>query len=140
MNRTDTLDVLSRKLAPFVMMFGLYLVAYGHVSPGGGFQGGVVLASGAVLLLLGARPDRVASLFPPRAMRVAEAGGFLAFLVVGAAGLLFARAYLANFLPTRSTGGVLDAPLLLLLNAAIGIEVGAGITLICSFLFRGVEE
>lgn len=39
-------------LAPFILMYGIYLILFGPVSPGGGFQGGVVLASAVVLVLL----------------------------------------------------------------------------------------
>lgn len=137
MNRTDILDVVSRKLAPFIMMLGLYLFAYGHISPGGGFQGGVVLASGAVLLLLGSWPARTAGLFPVHAVGLVEAAGLALFLALGAMGVALGRGFLGNALPTRPSGGVLDAPLVFLLNGVIGLKVGAGITLICAYLFRG---
>ena len=64
MHKTDILDVMARKLAPFILLFGCYLVAYGHLSPGGGFQGGVVLASGIILLLLCKGVEPIQQLFP----------------------------------------------------------------------------
>ena len=39
-NRTELLDVVTSKLGPIVLIFGLYVMLFGHVSPGGGFQGG----------------------------------------------------------------------------------------------------
>ena len=53
--RTEIIDVVAGKLAPIVLVFGCYVMLYGHVSPGGGFQGGVVLASGIVFIAIGKR-------------------------------------------------------------------------------------
>ncbi|HSV93512.1 MAG TPA: MnhB domain-containing protein [Desulfobacterales bacterium] len=137
MNRTEILDVVSRKLSPFIMMFGCYLIVHGHISPGGGFQGGVVLASGAMLLLLGARESLAARLFPPRAVNLVETGGYVAFLAVGGLGMVLAGAFLANVLPTAPSGGLFDAVTVFVLNVVIGLEVGAGVTLACAQLVRG---
>ncbi len=41
-----------RLLVPFIQLFGLYVIVHGHYSPGGGFQGGVVLGASFVLLAL----------------------------------------------------------------------------------------
>lgn len=41
-----------RFLTPFIQLFGLYIIAHGHYSPGGGFQGGVVLGASFILLAL----------------------------------------------------------------------------------------
>lgn len=41
-----------RFLTPFIQLFGLYVIAHGHYSPGGGFQGGVVLGSSFILLAI----------------------------------------------------------------------------------------
>lgn len=53
---SDTGDVivktLARLLMPFIMVYALYVVMHGHYSPGGGFQGGVILAAGFVLLVI----------------------------------------------------------------------------------------
>jgi multicomponent Na+:H+ antiporter subunit B len=49
---SDILDAASRLLAPFVLLFAVYVIAHGHDSPGGGFQGGVLLAAGLILVKL----------------------------------------------------------------------------------------
>ncbi|HDQ44940.1 MAG TPA: sodium:proton antiporter [bacterium] len=136
MKKTDILDVISRKLAPFILLFGMYLITYGHLSPGGGFQGGVVLASGVVLLLLCQGTDRVQKLFPLPVVNSAEALGFLAFLLMGFAGVLFGGGFLSNFLPVGKAGEVPGAGFILILNLVVGLKVGAGITLICFYLFK----
>ncbi len=48
--RTGIIGVITAKLGPAILMFGLYIMAFGYRSPGGGFQGGAVVASGIVIL------------------------------------------------------------------------------------------
>ncbi len=139
MKKTDILDVVARKLSPFILLFGLYLVTYGHLSPGGGFQGGVALASGIILLLLSRGSSPVKEIFPLSAVNITEASGFLFFLLTGSAGLVTGGGYLSGFLPVGRGGEIPGAGMILLLNTIIGFEVGAGITLICYYLFQGEE-
>jgi len=42
----------SRLLSPYIMLFGLYVISFGHYSPGGGFQGGTLLAASILLIRL----------------------------------------------------------------------------------------
>lgn len=139
MQKTDILDVVSRKLAPFILLFGLYLITYGHVTPGGGFQGGVVLASGMVLLLLCRGTEMMQRLFPITSIHLLEILGFIAFLVMGLAGVVAGRGYLSNFLHVDEAEAVHGAGFIFILNLIIGLKVGAGITLICYYLFKEDE-
>ena len=139
MKKTDILDVISRKLAPFIIVFGFYLITYGHLSPGGGFQGGVALASGAVLLLLCQGKTVLHKFFPVKRINYTEAFGYLAFIVIGAAGLLIGKGFLSGF---SYFGGkeIPGAVIIFILNLIIGLKVGAGITLICYYLFIERED
>jgi multicomponent Na+:H+ antiporter subunit B len=116
MRKTDILDVIVRKLAPYMFLFGLYLVSYGDVSPGGGFQGGVVIASGVILLAMGRDISAAADLFPEHRLSLLEA---IAFLLLLTAVILTPVA--------RSV---------FLLNLLIGLKVAAGVSLISLHLFR----
>lgn len=49
---SDVLDAASRLLVPFMLLFAIYVVVHGHDSPGGGFQGGVILAAAVILMRL----------------------------------------------------------------------------------------
>lgn len=136
MRKTDVLEVVSRKLAPFMMLFGFYLVANGHYSPGGGFQGGVVIASAAILLLLCHDESAVAAAFPILSLQFAEIIAFFIFIAVGIIGLLLVGAFLGIFLPTGTGTTIADSGFVFLLNLIIGVKVGSGITLICFYIFR----
>ncbi|POR00670.1 hypothetical protein AU468_09475 [Alkalispirochaeta sphaeroplastigenens] len=135
--RTELLDVISRKLAPFVMVFGLYLVAYAHRSPGGGFQGGVVIASAVILLALGRDIYDVERLFPLRVLHFVEVFAFLLFLAVALGGALF-WAGIFSYPPAGGQEQLGLPPRLILsaLNALIGVKVGSGVTLLALTLFE----
>ncbi len=137
MNRKTTiLDLISRKLAPFMLLFGLYLLAYGHASPGGGFQGGVVIASGVILLFVAQGVDAAEMLFPFASLSRVETAAFLVFLGAGIAGILAGVGFLGNPMALAEVRAVPRVGMSLVLNLIIGIEVGSGVSLICLRLFR----
>jgi multicomponent Na+:H+ antiporter subunit B len=129
-------DFVSRKLVPFILLFGLYLISYGHLSPGGGFQGGAVLSSAILLLCLSRGVEATSRLFTYKAVNALEIAAFTLFLAMAAAGMAVGVSFLGNFLPLGRIGEVPSAGFILFLNMVIGLEVGTGITLICFSLLR----
>ncbi|MER7938012.1 MULTISPECIES: MnhB domain-containing protein [unclassified Streptomyces] len=126
---------------PVAVVTGLYVIAHGQLSPGGGFQGGVVAATALHLLYLGADYRALERVRPIGVFEVADALAACAYLVLGLAALLAGAAFLANtWLPygtfdTLSSGGQVP-----LLNAAIGMEVASGVVvLLAGFLDQAVE-
>ncbi|MFD4554910.1 MnhB domain-containing protein [Streptomyces sp. NPDC058469] len=125
---------------PVAVVTGLYVIAHGQLSPGGGFQGGVVVATALHLLYLGADYRALERIRPVGSYEVADALAASAYLVLGLAGLVAGTAFLADFLPygtfnTLSSGGTVP-----LLNAAIGMEVAcAVVVLLARFLDQAVE-
>jgi multicomponent Na+:H+ antiporter subunit B len=126
---------------PIALATGLYVIAHGQLSPGGGFQGGVVAATSLHLLYLGADYYALERVRPVGLFEVGDALSASAYLVIGLAGLIGGTAFLANtLLPygtfnTLSSGGTVP-----LLNAAIGMEVAcAVVVLLARFLDQAVE-
>lgn len=120
---------------PTVGIVGVDLVAHGHVTPGGGFQGGVVLATGLHLLYVSGSYQALQSVRPLRAFEVAEAVGAAAFACLGIAGVITAASFLADVLPNSSFGQLFSAGTVPLLNGAVGLEVASGvIVLLAKFL------
>ena len=134
MKESQIVDTISRKLVPYILLFGLYLVSFGHLSPGGGFQGGVVLASGVILLCLSRGVASTQKLIPVTKIDVLEVVMFFLLLLMGVAGLVAGGYFLGNFLPLGKAGQVPSAGFIFFLNLIIGFKVGAGITLICFYL------
>ncbi|MCX5425633.1 MnhB domain-containing protein [Streptomyces sp. NBC_00078] len=126
---------------PVALLTGLYVVAHGQLSPGGGFQGGVVAATALHLLYLGADYRALERVRPVGAYEIGDAVATSAYLVTGLASLIGGSAFLANTLlpygtfDTLSSGGTVP-----LLNAAIGMEVAcAVVVLLAGFLDQAVE-
>ncbi|MFC1865483.1 Na(+)/H(+) antiporter subunit B [Chloroflexota bacterium] len=85
------LNTACRVIAPFIFLFGIYVVFFGHYSPGGGFQGGTILAAGMILLRLGLGRRATYKKYPP-----------LMGLILGTIGLLI---YCGTGLVTMLAGG-----------------------------------
>ncbi|MGW7608558.1 MnhB domain-containing protein [Streptomyces sp. NPDC054766] len=128
-------------LLPVALVVGLYVVAHGQLSPGGGFQGGIVLATALHLLYIGADYRALERVRPVGVYEVGDAAGEAAYLVLGLAGLIAGSSFLANTLipygtfNTLASGGFVP-----LLNMAVGMEVAcAVVVLLARFLDQAVE-
>jgi len=117
---------MSRIATGFILLFGIYVVLYGHLSPGGGFAGGVVLAAGLILLVLAFGGEFTNQLFSERAVTVWESGGALGFLCIALLGY-FAGMFFFNFLGKGTPFHLLSGGMIPLSNLAIGAKVGSGL-------------
>jgi multicomponent Na+:H+ antiporter subunit B len=127
-------------VGPVVVLAG-YVIVHGHLTPGGGFSGGVI-GGGALLLAYAAgqrvRLRRVGSIAMLETVEAFGAGGFAA-LAIG--GLIAAGATLQNFLPLGTSGMLLSAGTIPVGNVAIGIEVAGAVALIVAeFLEQALLE
>jgi multicomponent Na+:H+ antiporter subunit B len=134
---SDAVRVLGLALVGFTVIFGLYIITHGQLTPGGGFQGGVIVATAWLVLYLAGDPATYCRLTPPPAVEAIEAAGAAAYPLLGAAGLLAGAAYLANVVPLGPMATVLSGGLIPLLSLATGFAVTGGIILL---LTTFVEE
>jgi multicomponent Na+:H+ antiporter subunit B len=116
-------------VAPTVVLGG-YIVAHGHLTPGGGFAGGVVLAAAAVLVYVAGQYATLRRVEPVAPMELADALGAAGFALIGVGGLVFGLAALHNFLGYGIVGSLWSSGTIPLLNTTTGIEVAGGVTLI----------
>jgi len=124
---------VTRWIKGFIFLFGIYLILFGHISPGGGFAGGVVLAASYVLLTLAFGKDVSLKRLSKLAAHELDSLGALMFLLVGLWGLWFSGSFLLNFIHRNSPGQdfkLLSAGIIPLCNIAIGLKVGASLFLI----------
>ncbi|MCA1950312.1 MAG: hypothetical protein LDL24_07055 [Treponema sp.] len=127
--RTNVISMTTGKLAPVVMLFGWYVMFFGHQSPGGGFQGGVVLASGLLFIALGREKRQVASIITKDSLRAIEVGSLFAILFMVFIPLLFGSFVLEN--PFASADITIPKVLYIIgFNVAIGLKVGSGLALL----------
>jgi len=127
---------------PFSMIFGLYVIAHGHLTPGGGFQGGAIVASACAMILVTFGSKWTITKIKEKKLSILESLGAISFIALAFLGLIFGAVFFNNFLvgtdylfgvipPTGSviadinTGGLLP-----LMNFAVGIKVIAGLFVI----------
>lgn len=136
MGSSKIIRTMAQKLFPFIMLFGFYLISHGHLSPGGGFQGGVVLGTAIILLALSHNIEQTEKKFKSRWLNMLEKLGILTLIFLGFLGMLLGYSFLSNFLPLGKPGQIASGGLMLLFNIAIGIKVAAGISAIFYALVR----
>jgi multicomponent Na+:H+ antiporter subunit B len=117
------LQVASLVLIPLLVALGSYVVLHGQLTPGGGFQGGVVLAAGPLAILIAGRYFALKRVAPEWALEVTESVGAAGYALIGLAGLILASVYLKNFLPLGQQGKLLSAGMMPLNSLAVGLEV-----------------
>lgn len=130
-------------LLPVTLLLGVDVVVHGHLTPGGGFQGGVVLATGLHLLYVAGDYRALRRVRPLVWYEAGEAVGMAAVLALGVAGLAAGTGFLSNFLPKGSSGQLFSAGTVALFSCAVGIAVGSGIVvLLAQFLdeYLGADE
>ncbi|MFF8375693.1 MnhB domain-containing protein [Streptomyces sp. NPDC015661] len=135
-----TVRLAGTVLLPVALVSGVYVVSHGQLTPGGGFQGGVILATGLHLAYLAADYRVLRRVRPRAVLEVAEAVAAGAFALLGLIGLLRAGAYLENVLPLGTLGELTSGGLVPLLNAAVGLEVGAALVIVLAgFIDQALE-
>jgi len=129
---SNAVRVLGLALLGPVVLFGIYVVAHGHLSPGGGFQGGVVLATGALLVYLSGEYVTLRRVRPVALIDLAEGSGAAGYVAVGLLGLAAGATFLENVLPLGQPGALLSSGMIPLINLAVGLEVAGGFVLLLS--------
>jgi multicomponent Na+:H+ antiporter subunit B len=115
-------------------------VLHGHLTPGGGFQGGAVLAGAPLLMYLVGEYGALRKLTPEWLIEVAEGAGAGGYVVVGLVALATGSAFLFNWLPLGTAGDLLSSGTIFVLNLIVGLAVAAGLALLLSeFLEQTLE-
>lgn len=118
----ELLTAGARLLVPVILLFGGYIFVNGHLTPGGGFQGGAVIASGMLLMIL-ADPNRRFSHMV--ISRIESTSGVL-YVIIGVLGAVLAGGFLdTRFLPLGDFGSLLSAGAIPAIYTLIGLKVGA---------------
>src|SRR4029450_3852511 len=112
-------------LVPATVLLSVYITAHGHLTPGGGFQGGVIAATALLLVYLGGIYVALRRVRPLSLVEVAKASGAGAFVLIGTGGLIVGSAFLQNLLPAGVPGELISSGSIPMLSFAVGLE-GAG--------------
>jgi len=119
---------VSRLVVPFIQLYGFYVIFYGHLSPGGGFAGGAIVASSMILYGLSFNLEAGSRKLGHDISSLMESGGAIWFLMIGLIGILFG----SNFLANRFAGVSLGTPgqlfsggIIFFLSLGIGVKVAS---------------
>ena len=119
------ITTVCRILAPFVQLFGLYVIAHGHYSPGGGFQGGVILGASVILIAISYNMRTAIGRISEKTTNILMAVGVLIYSGIGALCILLG----GNFLDYAGLSKILFTNEIEARSLGIlGVEVGVGIT------------
>ena len=124
--------VASRFVVPFIQIFALYVVAHGHHSPGGGFQGGVLLGASLILLAMGNDMQTVLSKVSEKWVLVLSALGVVIFAGYGLGSLFFGAPYLDYSALAVLMPGVDEV--MARSHAMLIVEIGVAMTVMCGMI------
>jgi multicomponent Na+:H+ antiporter subunit B len=125
-------SVLGLGLVGPTVLVGLYVVIHGHQTPGGGFQGGVILATALLLVYLSDTYVTLRRVGPMALIEFAEALGAGSLGLLGLAGLIWGASYMENVLPLGTAGELLSAGTIPLSSVAVGLAVTGGFAFMLS--------
>jgi multicomponent Na+:H+ antiporter subunit B len=134
---SEILNTASQILVPIILLFGVYVFINGHLSPGGGFQGGAIIASGLVLMFV-AQPKKEIG---HRMINIIESVSGVSFVLLGIAGIILAAGFLDNsILPLGKFGTLFSAGIIPIIYIFVGLKVGAELTGIALSLKENQNE
>ena len=115
-------------ILPFALTFGLYIICFGTISPGGGFQGGVIVSAACILLYLAYGQKTAAKAINEEFIRVNEAIGAVLYVALGFCGLFLGLRVCQNvFYEYFNVGDPLSAGTITYMSYAVGYKVLTGV-------------
>lgn len=129
-------------IAGIIFLYGIYIIVHGHLTPGGGFAGGVILGGVFILLILAFGSDFVNLMREETGSTLMEYLSVLIALILAVSGLLtVARTFFLNWLPKGTVGHLISAGMIPLYNIFIGIEVaGSMLTIFLALVIFNEES
>ena len=123
---TLIVKTITRLIFGFIIVFSASIILYGHITPGGGFAGGVMLACGFILLVLSFGKETALNIVGEKALSVWDCLGALGFLVIAILGFS-GGFFFYNFLIKGTPLMLISGGTLMWSNIAIGIKVSASL-------------
>ena len=119
-------------LKGFILLYGIHIILYGHLTPGGGFAGGVIAAAAFVLILLAEGEQSALQCFSRKAASTWDSVGVLVFLAVAVSGMLLAGIFFVNYWTTPESARLtlFSSGIIPPSNIGIGLKVCASLYLV----------
>ncbi len=113
-----------------LLIFGIYMTTHGQLTPGGGFQGGVIVASASMLVYIAENFPVYKQITSHPLVEILESLGAGFYVVIGLIPLALAAPFLTNWMPLGKTGNVFSSGTIAAISASVGLEVAAGFLLL----------
>ncbi|MFH0731604.1 MAG: MnhB domain-containing protein [Candidatus Omnitrophota bacterium] len=126
---TLIVKTITRLTVGLILLYGIYILAHGHLSPGGGFAGGVIIALSFIHLMLAYGKEEAFKRLPKAAASFFESLGAIMFLAIALLGFTGGWFFL-NFIPKGEPFKLFSSGIIPLCNIAISLKVGAGLFMI----------
>jgi multicomponent Na+:H+ antiporter subunit B len=120
---SEALRAAALALIPIMLAIGVYIVVHGQITPGGGFQGGLILAAGPLAVFIAGRYLRMKVIVPDLVVELGDALGAAGYALVGLSGLIFVGVFFKNSLPLGIPGHLLSAGQMDVASMLVGLEV-----------------
>ncbi len=139
---TLIVKTITRLTVGLILLYGIYIVLHGHISPGGGFAGGVIIALSFIHLMLAFGREVALKKLSQQVSSLLESLGALMFLSIALLGFMGGYFFLNFFLHKGRPFALFSAGIIPLCNIAISLKVGAGLFAIFAVLvlFKGLDE
>lgn len=134
---TEIVKTVTMVVEGAIFVFGLNIVLYGHLSPGGGFAGGLILAFLFILLFLSYGKEGAFEKVSLKSAHVMDSSGIIAFLFIGVLGVFIMNSFLINFIQKNVSGSefeLISAGIIPIENIAIGLKVATSVFLVFAVL------
>ena len=124
---TEIVKTISRLLAGLIFFYGTYIIVFGHLTPGGGFAGGVIISGAFILLIISNGIGEEKLIRARDKAGFLESSGIFLFWMISIIGLCMGTFFFLNFLGKGRPLNVFSAGTIPLCNIAIGVEVSAAL-------------
>lgn len=139
---TIIVKTVTKIIVGVTFLYGIYIISHGHLTPGGGFAGGAIIAGAFILLVLAFGSDVLKLKAREEGSSTFESLAILGFLLLSIIGLFIgAKVFFYNYLPKGTVGELISAGVIPLYNIVVGIEVAAAlITIFLALVIYKEEE
>ena len=138
--RDSILIACTNLVLPILITLGLYVILHGHLSPGGGFQGGVLIAGALAVIYIGYGKNSALSKSKQRIFKIVEDIGALGFIILAFVGLIATGVFFTNIFDNGTAGELFSSGSIFLMNSAVGLKVFAGISFLILVMIALLKE
>ena len=138
---TSIVKTVARIVVGVIFLYGVYIITHGHLTPGGGFAGGAVIAGAFILLVLAYGSDVMKLKVREAGSSTFESLSMLGFLLLAVTALFIGtHVFFNNYLPKGQVGELVSAGVIPLYNIVVGAEVATALVTIFLALVIYKEE